>query len=438
MGASTSVNKIPRQEKTKELKRSQTFSHYIKNSVRSLKYKRNLKWQSNLRRIIINSKGPDPKWTSITKALLHYVNSKKKEINNHMSTHNDLVNSVIQANHSIPFQQQQFDYQDSQDFLSSYNPTILMNFKSLIRLSQIEKQKKIDTQHLVFESSSSSPIREELRTILLILIKLGNRTLKELFHEFHDIFRKCFEEEIQLLEIMSDHERENTLTEAIATIKCFAKIAETFLKWTYQDILDHYSPKLRNEEGGLFTPNYIISSIVYRLLFKNKKAPLNVFLDLLLSRQYSPQRVEFKNAIEDLQNIDLSREGYVASNFALPSTLAASLPYETTIQKIKDLKNCFDPYSKFELIVSLESSLFKSVRDYYQGNFEKERKIREQWESDVKLPLLVYCIIKSKNNASFIDTKFIESFIHRRYWDIKTPNFIRFEIAINAILDKLY
>jgi len=438
MGVSTSVIKIPRQEKTKELKRSQTFPHYIKNSVRSLKYKRNSKWQSNLRRIIAHSKGPDPKWTSVTKALLHYVNSKKKEINNHMSTHNDLVNSVIQANHSIPFQQQ-FDYQDSQDILSSYNPTILMNFKSLIRLSQIEKQKKNDTQHQVLESSSSSsPIREELRTILLILIKLGNRTLKELFHEFHDIFRKCFEEEIQLLEIMSDSERESILNEAIATIKSFAKIAHTFLKWTYQDILDHYSPKLRNEEDGLFTPNYIINSIIYRLLFKNKKAPLNVFLDLLLNRQYFPERAEFHNAIEDLQNIELQKEGYVTPNFAIPSTLAEPLPYERTIQKIRDLKDCFDPYSKFELIVSLESSLFKSVRDYHQGNFEKERKIRQQWESDVKLPLLVYCIIKSKNVASFIDTKFIESFVGRRYWDVKTPNFIRFEIATNAILDKLY
>jgi len=350
-----------------------------------------------------------------------------------MSIHNELVSSIVQSiqieQNFIP-QSQNFDYQESRDFISSYNPTVL---QSLIQRSQIQNPRMID-QEPAFEPLTA---REQLTSILLTLIKLDNKTVKGLFHEFHDILRKCYEAELHSFVNISNDETEKTFKEIVLLVKSFANIARAFLKWTYQDILDHYSQKLAAEEGGLFKPSYIISSIVYKLLFKNKKNTLNILLNLLMEKKYHSEHYELQAAIEKQQNINLYEEGYTKSNFSLPATFNEPLAYERTIQRIKQLKEGSDPYTKFERIISLENSLLKSVRDYHQYNPDKEQEIREQWESDIKIPLLVYCIIKSKNSAVLFDTKLVELFVSRRYWDVKTPNFIRFEIAVDAVLGKL-
>jgi len=174
-----------------------------------------------------------------------------------------------------------------------------------------------------------------------------------------------------------------------------------------------------------------VESVVYALLFKNKNSTLNKLLVLLLQIEHEGKIQTLTNSFQQKKSFDLTHEDILAKKYQAFLLEQKDSPYHKVIKKIESLKDYEDPYSKFEIILSLEDEILKSAKEFYEDDKNIKAKLEENWNIEVKLPILVYCILKSENQDVIKDSLLIKEFVIERYWNEKIQNFKIFEVSID-------
>ena len=94
-----------------------------------------------------------------------------------------------------------------------------------------------------------------------------------------------------------------------------------------------------------------------------------------------------------------------------------------------------NPYDKYELIASLDEEMNLCVEDYYKEEGKVLEKARGSFGTDLKIPILEFCLAKSLNRNLIIDRIMIQEFVQPCYLDY-TPHFIIFAGCIDQILQE--
>jgi len=274
-------------------------------------------------------------------------------------------------------------------------------------------------------------IKQDFKTNLGRQLKNGTHIIFRLIREFHRIFDNQFtslHKNLDLEDIITEKD-EATVNAIPLLIKHFANILRDFTGWLYKDLISQLAYGLDQEDVH---PELVIENIIYEILLGSSNLMVNKLAYLIIKLKNKANLEKIKRVMLKMQNEDLKNydECLLNSIFLLNNS---QKPYERAIRRVLEMKNKADPYAKFDLVLSLEEDLLATLGEYYQDDPATIQKIRNQFSMDIKIPVIIYCIVKSQNENVLVDRLFIDEYIQPEYLEI-TPAFSAFSSCIDYLL----
>ena len=274
-------------------------------------------------------------------------------------------------------------------------------------------------------------VKQDFKTNIGKQLKNGTHIVFRLVREFHRVFDNLFTSLYKTLEIEEIiTKKDEPVVNAIPLlIKHFASLLRDFTSWLYRELILQLANGLDQEDVHA---DLVIENIIYEILLGNSNFTIYKLSTLVIKLRNKPSLEKLKRIMEKMQNEELKNydECLSSSIFILSNS---QKPYEKAIRRLLDMKNRMDPYSKYDHILALDEDLLSTLCEYYQDDQATIQKIRNQFSMDIKIPLIIYCIVKSQNESLLIDKLFIDEYIQSDYLEI-TPAFSAFASCLDYLL----
>ena len=277
------------------------------------------------------------------------------------------------------------------------------------------KRKKVNTRLFIQAPVSA---RDELTRLLYYLLFNDEKHLiHTLVRHFQEKFSKRYF--IELLKLGSTEDLEEvkrTYEQVCFIVKCFVKLINKFIFQVYQKYVKKMHTALNKES---YEVEWIIDSIVYEALFSQIDSNLSKLTFGLFRKIHAHRVQKLKNIIEEKKSVRLEDDENLVEKYFPFLMEKNSDPYKEVINKISELKLHGNPYKKFEIILSLERQILTCAREYYTNNTETQKYLQNNFEMDVKFPIMIYCVLKSQNEEVVIDNAFVEEFVDKECLDYR-------------------
>ena len=111
-------------------------------------------------------------------------------------------------------------------------------------------------------------------------------------------------------------------------------------------------------------------------------------------------------------------------------------PYKEVVEKIISLTSVSCPYKIFETITSLEKEILACANRHHSNDLNTSFILVDKFDREVKISVLIYCILKSQNINLIMDVAMVEGFVSQTYLDVQ-QSFSSFVAVLNFLLDSI-
>ena len=295
---------------------------------------------------------------------------------------------------------------------SSILPRQPNEYKSVTvsNLSPLFKPKENFNQSLQEKPQSKAESKEMFKK----KIESQNYFVLGLINTFKSTWKEIYQKQSQGLQQDSFTAQHGELySNFVNLIKCFVAIFTNFLSQIYEGEITQLEACLEQED---INPLYFIESVIYKLIFEKNDSNLKDELFKLLSLKYAPEVQKFKQVIEKRKHEKLeSYDHEVLQNSREYLLESAPVPYIEVSKTMKTLNRYSSPYSKYELInIILEEEMWNCIYDTYKGHNNSIgllNTLKQSFGMEIRLPIMLYCIVQSQCEELVIVRRFIEEFI---------------------------
>jgi len=285
-----------------------------------------------------------------------------------------------------------------------------------------------------FQSKLSA--KQELKKNLLNQLENPNHIILGLAKTFVSACKSLFNPQLEDPNLEKDSPSFAQVFPFILDItRRFLRILREFTSWIYEDLLLKIENGLDQED---LNPDYVIESVLFGLVFKAFNSFLSRLIIKLLTIQHkeSIDKAKVFHALkgeEPLESYDdiLKR----ATTFLMKAT---PTPYIEVIRKMRSVQNESNPYSKFEVLASLEEEMWSSLCTHYKEKEKEDHlfliRLREGFGMDLRLPIMIYSIVQTQYDKLIIERMFIEEFVNPQTIDISLA-YTNFRSSLDYLLD---
>jgi len=311
------------------------------------------------------------------------------------------------------------------------NQTGLNNQQTILNESPEERKQRKRTM-MVKKIHKRKSAKQELKKSLYNQLTTPNHLIDEIVKVFNKIFEKTYS---QIFEKQKITEFNQEAESVFNDIKRFIINTVNFLKrlvtWIYEELINQLEQGLDDED---LDPDYIIEAILYDFIFRDPNSSTYRIVYEFSKLKCQEKMAKFKESLlqkkqDKLEDYD---EHFKKSIFRLEGK---KHPYAEVCNKIHSIEKEMNPYLKYESIVLLEHEMLKCVMSYHSDDQRALAKIKDNFGMDVKLPLLIYCIVQSQKETILIDHEIIISFVHEKYLD-SVQSYMTFSTCIEYLLGK--
>lgn len=306
---------------------------------------------------------------------------------NNVNRHDD----ILQSASPLVCSEAPRELNDSSEWLDQHPGRELPRPKAISTSLKIESTKKELEDKLLVELSA-------LNHIIGGFFAVFNQKFDELFNK-HMIVRSNLDWTV---------DDEEILIKATTLVRSFVALSKWFIGWVYEEFIVKFKNTVNGQD---LNPSSIVESVLYQLLFKDEKTFVNKFLRDLLSTKYASKIQRLQQKMIEADSLELKDFELSLGDSSLFLMEKDDQPYKKIIDRIKAIQPNKSPYDNAENILSLETEIINLLLEYH-GNTENMRKaIGEVFGMDVKTPLMLYCILKSKNINVIVANALIEEFV---------------------------
>ena len=273
-------------------------------------------------------------------------------------------------------------------------------------------------------------VKQDLKENLSNQINSSAHIVYRLIKEFEKTFENVFGSLLGKVDQEGACEEDEFAVCAIQTlIRHFMTVLREFTIWIYQDLIKKLAMGLDQEDvnAGL-----VIEGLLFEILLGNANSSTTRLTHWAMKMKNRGELDKMKKIQEKMKD-----DEFKSYDECLPSSLylleGLKNPYEKAVNKLREISLKTNPYTKYEMILQLEEDLLASVCEYYEGNYDVIQKLRSDFSMDVKIPILVYCIVQSQSENLLLDKIFVEQLIPAEYLDA-TPAFSMFSSCIDYLL----
>ena len=267
---------------------------------------------------------------------------------------------------------------------------------------------------LQFQSSGN----EQFKRILQGKLKDETHTVQILLTKFHIRFNNLFCKKLKKSDNASlcSHREDNSCGDVY---KCVKKIIRNFLRatrkivfWMYQDLISQAKCVWRDDQ---LNTSWVIDSVLSDMLFDFPGSTVSKVIQDLLFRKHFNSTGQLGKTLKKHYSLDQDKD--FIQNYPMFLLPGNQEPYHEVIQKIAELGTSSCPYSSFEIIASLEKEILACANLHYANDPEMSLKLTNKFDREVKVSVLIYCIMKSQNVNLVVDVAIIEAFVSEAYLD---------------------
>jgi len=228
---------------------------------------------------------------------------------------------------------------------------------------------------------------------------------------------------------------EDLYSNLVSTVKCFVGAITNFLCQIYEDKIPHLDTELGYED---LSPFSLIESVVYEFVFLKTDTYLKDEISYFLRLKYADDIKKFREVFEKRKNEKLeSYDHEVLQNSRHYLLESSQIPYGDSIQSLKSLLSLSNPYSMYELLnFVLEDELWSCIYDTYkdrEDSIELLRKLKGSFGMEIRLPIMIYCVVQSQCEDFVIARRFVEEFIEPQILDASI-GFTTFQGCIDHLI----
>ena len=297
----------------------------------------------------------------------------------------------------------------------------------------MEDKSEIDLSMLTSPELQSSG-NEQFKRILQDILKAETHTVQILFTKFHIRFNNLFykkREEYSNVSFCS-HKDDGFYVDLYKSIKKiirnYLRVTRKIVFWMYQDLISQAKCIWRDDQ---LTTSWVIDSVLSDMLFTFPGSTINKILRDLLVRKHSDSSRQLEETLQ--KHYSLDQDEYFVKNYPMFLLPGSQDPYHEVVRKISELSISLCPYSSFQIIASLEKEILACANLHYTNDLEMSLKLADKFDREVKVPVLIYCIMKSQNTNLIVNVAMVEAFVSEAYLDAK-QNFSSFCGILNFLL----
>jgi len=273
-------------------------------------------------------------------------------------------------------------------------------------------------------------VKQDLKENLSNQINNPTHIIYRLIKEFEKTFESVFGSLLSKVDQEgASQDDEFAVCSIQALIKHFMNILREFTIWIYEDLIKRLAMGLDQEDvnAGL-----VIEGLLFELLLGDASCSTTKLTNWAMKMKNREDFDKFKKVQEMMKDDELKSydECLQKSIFMLEGS---KNPYEKAVNKLREIQTKTNPYKKYELILTLEEDLLASVCEHYEGNYDVIQKLRSDFSMDVKIPILVYCVVQSQCESLMLDKLLVEQLVSADYLDT-TPAFSMFASCIDYLL----
>ena len=286
-------------------------------------------------------------------------------------------------------------------------------------ITSMEDQSGMDLSPLTSSQLQSSG-NEKFRSILQKILNDKMHTVQILFTKFHIRFNNLF---------CKKHEQYNNASfcshedDAFCgdLYKCIKRIIRNFLRvtrkvvfWMYQDLISQAKRAWRDDQ---LSTSWVIDSILSGILFNFPGSTISKILRDLLVRKHSGSIRQLEKTLKKHYSLDQDED--FVQNYSMFLLSGRQDPYHEVVLKISELSISACPYSSFEIIASLEKEILACANLHYTNDLEMSLKLADKFDREVKVSVLIYCIMTSQNANLVVNVAMVEAFVSGVYLGAK-------------------
>ena len=275
-------------------------------------------------------------------------------------------------------------------------------------LSQRSKKQTIRSQ-LILPSTKKEYAREDLKEKLSVQVNNPNHIINGLLKVFHkkfdEVFMGCIYSKNNIEWTLDDEE---IYARIIKLIKRTIEVARRFIEWVYEELIIKFKDIVNDQD---LNPSFIVESVLYQLLFDDRNSNMNKLLGDLLTRKYASKIQRLEQKIIETDSKELKHYDESLQKAPLFLLEKDPQPYKRVIDFLQNIKAHRSPYDNCEYILALDREILKCVLEYHTNTQDTKEGVLEEFGMDIKTPLVLYCILKSRNLELIISKAFIEEFV---------------------------
>ena len=302
------------------------------------------------------------------------------------------------------------------------------------------------SKNLLFECQESAAMRkistaamssrlrtsgnEEFKKVLLMILNDQNHIIQVIIESFHIEFDIIFDGELKEGASKGDsYQKEGDTLKCIQRIvKLFMRVMRKIIFWMYEDLITQ-ADEIWTEQH-LNVP-WIIDSTLSEILFSSSST-LNSLVNILITRKYSEATKKLESFFRKAYK--LADDKVLAENYPIFLLEGSEDPYIEVVQKISDMHNCLCPYQNFDIIISLEKEILSCANKHYINDAHMVEKLADKFDREVKIAIIMYCVLKSRNISILKNVALAEGFVSKRYLDLE-QSFTSFGATLDFLLD---
>ena len=198
----------------------------------------------------------------------------------------------------------------------------------------------------------------------------------------------------------------------------------------YQDLISYAKCVWRDDQ---LNASWIIDSTLSDILLTFPGSTINRIVRDILVRKHSDSSRQLEKVLQKHYGLDQDED--FVKNYPMFLLPGSQDPYHEVVRKISELSTSLCPYSSFEVITSLEKEILACANLHYANDLEMSLKLADKFDREVRVPVLIYCIIKSQNTNLIVNVAMVETFVSRVYLDAK-QSFGSFCSTFSFLLDE--
>ena len=226
-------------------------------------------------------------------------------------------------------------------------------------------------------------------------------------------------------------ESKNTVIQRICdVVKCFVRVLQ---KNVYSNTpFPEYNAKSKHN----IDLKNIVESFMYEIMFEQENLITKTLIVNYLKEKCKERTLKLSQVISSKRKKDfvLTENKKIMEQFPEFLLINQNFANQRVVKMIQNLKECKNPSTKAKAIESVVDEIFLTVRNHPQINQEKAyRNLERGWEQlDVKIAMIAFCILESKNAHLVFDFEIMEMFIddidHRE-------KIVHFKAALNHLIE---